>query len=134
MVGWRGCGGGGISTFFYQQKGLLLDSVRFSCPRLLLLVPVKQKVVFTLWLMLKGYGAVVGATYGLPVRAERFKKRSKDGKMESETDTDGVLGFPCAPPSPPPRLFSQPLKFNVHGNKKERRGDAGLAWTSKKKP
>lgn len=93
-----GGGLGGISTFLYQQKGLLLDSVRLSCPRLLLLVPVKQKVVFTLWLMSKGHGAVVGATYGLLVRAKNFRKRSKDGKTESGTDTDGVLGSPCAPP------------------------------------
>lgn len=49
--------------------------------------------------MSKGHGAVVGATYGLLVRAKNFRKRSKDGKTESETDTDGVLGFPCAPPA-----------------------------------
>lgn len=48
--------------------------------------------------MLKGDGAVIGATYGLLVRAKHFRKRSKDGKTESETDTDGVLGLPCAPP------------------------------------
>lgn len=77
-----GVGGwlGGISTFFYQQKGLLLDSVRFSCPILLLLVPVKQKVMFTLWLMLKGHGAEVGATYGLLAGGQKFQKEEQRWK------------------------------------------------------
>lgn len=62
-----GNGEGGIfKTFLYQQRVI----VRFSCLRLLLLVPVKQKVMFTLQLMLKGQGALVGATYGLLVWAE----------------------------------------------------------------
>lgn len=63
-------GDGGINTFLYQQKGLLLGSVIFSSQRLLLLVPVKEKVMFTLWLMLKGQGDLVSATYGLLVSAK----------------------------------------------------------------
>lgn len=101
-----GVGGwlGGISTFFYQQKGLLLDSVRFSCPILLLLVRVKQKLVFTLWLMSKGHGAEVGATYGLLARAKKISERG--AKMERKrarlTQTE------CSDCRVLPRLFSQP--------------------------
>lgn len=94
---------GGINTFYYQQKGLLLVSVRFSCQRLLLLVPVKQKVMFT-WLMLKGHGAVVSATYGLLGRARNSKKRGKDGKKERArlTLTEGLDTHVLR------RLFSKP--------------------------
>lgn len=83
--------------FYYQQKGLLLVSVRFSCQRVLLLVPIKQKGMFT-WLMLKGHGAVVSATYGLLGEGKKFQKEGQRWKeRESETDTDGGFRYPCAP-------------------------------------
>ena len=62
--------------------------VRFSCQRLLLLVPVKEKVMFTLWLIVKGQGALVGATYGLLLRAETENHWRKRKKRESERDDD----------------------------------------------
>lgn len=93
MVSW-----GVLVRSFISRKGYCW-TVRVSCPILLLLVRVKLKVVFTLWLMSKGHRAVVGATYGLLMRANDFRKRRKDGKTEIETDTDRVLGFPCAPPA-----------------------------------
>lgn len=40
--------------------------------------------MFTLWLMAKGQGALVGATYGLLLRAETEKKTT--GERETKTE------------------------------------------------
>lgn len=55
--------------------------------------------MFTLWLMAKGQGALVGATYGLLLRAETEKKnhrrkRNKDRVRERDPMTDRALKLP----------------------------------------
>lgn len=56
--------------------------------------------MFTLWLMAKGQGALVGATYGLLLRAETEKKKPqekekrKDRVRERDPMTDRALKLP----------------------------------------
>lgn len=92
--------------------------VRFSCQRLLLLVPVEEKVMFTLWLTVKGQGALVGATYGLLLRAEtenHWRKRNKE--KARETITDRALKSPASHRGGVPSALSWGQKTNGIKNK-----------------
>lgn len=44
--------------------------------------------MFTLWLMAKGQGALVGATYGLLLRAETEKKKPQEKEKQRQSERE----------------------------------------------